>query len=632
MNSKWLLVIFAILLATTPVNSIVKYEYTRVLEIYAPAVSSSGRGVISKITIGIAYPGSGRVFFSALPYTEVDTQGAARVAAFIASVIARADFSSYDYYVLVESNTPIIGGPSAGALFAVGFTALLLDLHLNSSVTMTGMINPDGTIGPVGGLKEKLEAAASSGFKVFLVPSGQRIYSYPVYEEATIGWVTIRRVTYRVIDLVEYGKNLGISVVEVSTVLDALYYFTGVEFRANTTSTRINLSPELTGLLSRRLSEIYNTTTTYISFANSIISEIKISYYRYYYAETISYLNNTATKLLERSKEHPTYSLFRLLDLYERSLYTYLELSLITGRTSVEDITNNLLQALSDYSRGVADTCTIEMSLARAHLNLAWYYYSQAVLALNSSGLTEALNRIARSYRNLLEFTIYRDINSEDGPGISCTPRKLIQVYSNALASSVYVTRILSELGASLPSSAINLLNDYINTAQYMSERNETGLIGISALILAQTSLLLHQALNDINRVFELEGLLGVYTDRRTPVYDLYLDLASSARSVGDSELYYKAILYSVAIVQVLSQVCSTFKDALNTARTPSSQSTYTQLSTTTPSNHSDAVSTTGGGVARTRSYVDVVIVILTVVAIVVLLLRLSSRSTGVPT
>ncbi|MCC6025046.1 MAG: hypothetical protein LM555_01970, partial [Desulfurococcaceae archaeon] len=207
-----------------------------------------------------------------------------------------------------------------------------------------------------------------------------------------------------------------------------------------------------------------------------------------------------------------------------------------------------------------------------------------------------------------------------------------IQVYSNALASSVYVTRILSELGASLPSSTINLLNDYINTAQYMSERNETGLIGISALILAQTSLLLHQALNDINRVFELEGLLGVYTDRRTPLYDLYLDLASSARSVGDSELYYKAILYSVAILQVLSQVCSTFENTLNTARPPSSQSTYTQLSTTTPSNRSDAVSTTGGGVARTRSYVDVVIVILTVVAIVVLLLRLSSRSTGVPT
>jgi len=349
-----------------------EYEFVKTLEVHAPAVSSSGVGVISKIVLAVAYPGSGRVFFSALPYTEVDTQGAARVAAFVASVIAQVDFSSYDYYVLVESPTPVIGGPSAGALFAVGFTSLLLDLPLNSTVTMTGMINPDGTIGPVGGLKEKLEAAASSGFRVFLIPSGQRIYRYPVYEEVEIGWVTIRRLTYRVLDLVEYGVELNTNVVEVSTVLDALYYFTGVNLSETVANLHVNLTAELVGILNDELSEVFNYITKYISEASNILSEVEADSHRNYYA-LLSRLNNTATSLLAISREHLAYALFKLIDLYEYALTTYLELATSTGRLDVKSILDSLEETLNEYSSEVFSTCTLESSLARTYLYLAWY-------------------------------------------------------------------------------------------------------------------------------------------------------------------------------------------------------------------------------------------------------------------
>ncbi|MEM4934126.1 MAG: serine protease, partial [Desulfurococcaceae archaeon] len=106
-----------LLVLTVPLISVYAlFEYSEVKSatIYAPAVSSSGQGVLSKITLAVAYPGSGRVFFSALPYTEVETQGAARLAAYIASLVAKVEFSKYDYYVLVESTVPLIGGPSAG--------------------------------------------------------------------------------------------------------------------------------------------------------------------------------------------------------------------------------------------------------------------------------------------------------------------------------------------------------------------------------------------------------------------------------------------------------------------------------------------------------------------------------------
>ena len=40
---------------------------------------------------------------------------------------------------------------------------------------MTGMINPDGTVGPVGGILEKIMGANSKGIKVFLIPSGSQL-------------------------------------------------------------------------------------------------------------------------------------------------------------------------------------------------------------------------------------------------------------------------------------------------------------------------------------------------------------------------------------------------------------------------------------------------------------------------
>ncbi len=67
---------------------------------------------------------------------------------------------------------------------------------------MTGTINPDGTIGPVGGIRFKIEGAAQKGMKLVLIPAG--IPS----ETAANG---------DKVDLVEHGRMLG---VEVRPVLD----------------------------------------------------------------------------------------------------------------------------------------------------------------------------------------------------------------------------------------------------------------------------------------------------------------------------------------------------------------------------------------------------------------------------
>lgn len=65
-----------------------------------------------------------------------------------------------------------IGGPSAGLMFALGLYDLLTpgDLTDGRTIAGTGMIGPDGTVYPIGGIGEKLVAADHAEADAFLVP------------------------------------------------------------------------------------------------------------------------------------------------------------------------------------------------------------------------------------------------------------------------------------------------------------------------------------------------------------------------------------------------------------------------------------------------------------------------------
>ncbi|MGW0979792.1 S16 family serine protease [Streptomyces xiamenensis] len=69
-----------------------------------------------------------------------------------------------------------VGGPSAGLLFSLGIVDLLDgdghggDLTGGAVIAGTGTIDADGTVGPVGGVPLKTQAAKRDGATVFLVP------------------------------------------------------------------------------------------------------------------------------------------------------------------------------------------------------------------------------------------------------------------------------------------------------------------------------------------------------------------------------------------------------------------------------------------------------------------------------
>jgi PDZ domain-containing protein len=89
----------------------------------------------------------------------------------------------YDFPIDVSNNVgDQVGGPSAGTMFALAIYDQLTPGSLTGGRTIagTGTLSPDGTVGPIGGVQQKIAGAAAAGATIFLVPKSN-------CEEATRG-------------------------------------------------------------------------------------------------------------------------------------------------------------------------------------------------------------------------------------------------------------------------------------------------------------------------------------------------------------------------------------------------------------------------------------------------------------
>lgn len=73
----------------------------------------------------------------------------------------------------IDFNLGNIGGPSAGLMFSLAVIDKLTTGDLNGSkfIAGTGTIDPQGKVGPIGGITHKMVAAQEAGATVFLVPA-----------------------------------------------------------------------------------------------------------------------------------------------------------------------------------------------------------------------------------------------------------------------------------------------------------------------------------------------------------------------------------------------------------------------------------------------------------------------------
>ncbi len=166
-----------------------------------PAVDSSGRGVLTDITVDVQ-PGEGKVFVDIVPFFSIETQQSSRTAAAAAAALGRVNRSSYNFFYEIVTNADIVDGPSGGAALALLTYGELIKNKPRADLSATGGVNADGSFTKVGGIFEKTHAAGRIGIRVFLVPPGQAIQDG--------------------IDLTTYGpERLGVQVIEVKNLEEA---------------------------------------------------------------------------------------------------------------------------------------------------------------------------------------------------------------------------------------------------------------------------------------------------------------------------------------------------------------------------------------------------------------------------
>lgn len=140
-----------------------------------------------------------------------------------------------------------IDGPSAGALLTSTILAQLqpLPAPIKENVTITGTINPDGTIGAVGGVPEKIIAAGKAGITAFGYPSGNRFYTLPGSDE--------------VLDLELTHSKYGVRLVKVSDVYEAFELLTGTALARPEAvgENRMSLTTDLTARLTAIRSKLH---------------------------------------------------------------------------------------------------------------------------------------------------------------------------------------------------------------------------------------------------------------------------------------------------------------------------------------------------------------------------------------
>lgn len=193
-----------------------------------PAVDEEGNGVATVLDVRII-PGSRRALVDIeklLFFT--DTQNSIRVSRSVTENVTGIDLSYYDIMYSIRADASVIEGPSAGTAMTIATIAALTGQEPDRTVMITGTINHDGTIGPVGEILPKAIAAREIGAETFLVPPGQSeqvVYENREYcHSVGIGKVcSIERLPKKI----DIGEEAGIEVVEVGDIHEATEYFFG---------------------------------------------------------------------------------------------------------------------------------------------------------------------------------------------------------------------------------------------------------------------------------------------------------------------------------------------------------------------------------------------------------------------
>ncbi|MEM4814690.1 MAG: S16 family serine protease [Ignisphaera sp.] len=538
-------------------------------------------GVSADLYVRVACPGSGHVYVETLPLSEIDLQASTRIAALVASSIANISFYSCDFYASIKSDSPIIGGPSASGVTAVAFAAALLRLPLNESIVMTGMVLPDGSVGPVGGLKYKLDAAVSRGAKMFLVPYGQTKDTIYRIVSQRIGPSVITRVIPETIDLISYGAQLNISVVPIANIFEALEIFTNHMYKVIPTTSSLpnklsniyaalkNIQYEWIFNLSNKIIAIVNESKAVEDKALSSLSGYSSIYVRNTLQNIDSNINSLriqAESLVSAEKLYAASSLYfqALIYAYQR---LYLLKAIVDGafiskeiniiNNSIYDIINYIHRYHIENGMDTARLSIVINTLDRAY---------EALIYLNRTLTSQYIDSIsqylalasARIYTAWLWSTLldkYPYIGSE----IPTDDLNRMALYISTLSQNIYTYIIAFSSSIQIPGDMLSeamfrysLLTKVDNTL----DRLALGISSISYMHLILTSLFLRDYSSAIEALNKTISTSLSLPDSILPIdIPLYIEMAKTFESYSQTQL---TMLSRLSIILSIYRILST--------------------------------------------------------------------------
>jgi ATP-dependent Lon protease len=130
--------------------------------------------------------------------------------------IDAAVFEKSDIHVHVPAGATPKDGPSAGVAMFIALASLLTDRTVRSDTAMTGEISLRGLVLPVGGIKEKVVAAAAAGLTRVMLPSRNRrdFDEIPAGARSKLEFVWLDRVDHAIAAVLEGTANTATAAAE----------------------------------------------------------------------------------------------------------------------------------------------------------------------------------------------------------------------------------------------------------------------------------------------------------------------------------------------------------------------------------------------------------------------------------
>lgn len=601
-------------------------------------------GTVSWIDVKILRPGSGVVYVSTEPLSDIDLQASARAAVLIASYLANKDPFEYDYLVSVKADSPIIGGPSAGSAMVAAIYAALTNTSLDPYVAATGMILPDGLIGPVGGVPEKAVAAASSGFKVILIPWGQSIYNEVRYVRQSIGPISIIRPESVSINVSDLVKGYGARVVEVATAEDLLSFFTDGMYTPSTISREPFLTRDEEAILSaayKDLSALLNEALINVSSRSGSVKDQRVaSYINNLVMSSNSYYNESKA-LFDRGLYYPAlsslFTSYYIARFAENLVYAYTSQDPSTYARNYISSVKSLLERYRDILKQYMVKSFYSVNelyiLPEIYIRLydAERSLNSSIASINSGDPISAIYYSSYSEARLESIDPWLQlVRLPSGGSLS---RDLVSkiaswIYSYAETSLAYLESLLSSTGYQNPSSQ-ELELTTSTAASLLGRGDYLGAVSLSISVILNTTLTIHNIFSiNITRLSEIVrgevtrslAELGTNSPVSARLYAQMGDYLSSTGQSAQAVSLYEQSLLILRIAKLLAN--GSHVTTLSGAETETVQGA---LINQIPTETKTQATTNSPSIAEVSGYSNAPSMISTIVIIAIIIVALSA-------